>query len=243
MQPSPLGSFLSRSRYRLRREVLYNRFTASGYARLRAATRPYLVRPDTALLIEGYPRSANTFCVVAFHMANGTDLRLAHHLHTPVNVERAVRFGVPAIVLVRDPLAAVASHMVRSPWVRPADGLTGYTRFYERVRRLADSLVIADHGRVTTDFGGVVAQANRRFGTDFALYRPSPENDRAAMARIDAIERADSGGALRPSRVPRPHPARQAQLREATARLRDPRLHDRLVRATTVYEDLTLPPA
>jgi len=48
---------------------------------LRPSRRHLLVTKDTEIVIEGYPRSANTFAVVAFLLAQGHPVKIAHHLH------------------------------------------------------------------------------------------------------------------------------------------------------------------
>src|SRR5262245_54574684 len=41
---------------------------------------------DTDAVIEGFPRSANTFAAAAFALAQTTPVRLAHHLHVPSQI-------------------------------------------------------------------------------------------------------------------------------------------------------------
>ncbi|MEW6059376.1 MAG: hypothetical protein AB1551_04425, partial [Actinomycetota bacterium] len=63
--------------------------------------------PSTDLVIEGYPRSANTLAVSAISAAQPGPIRIAHHLHAPGHVIAAIRRGVPVLVLVREPEEAV----------------------------------------------------------------------------------------------------------------------------------------
>ena len=42
-----------------------------------------LYSKETELVIEGFPRSANTFAVLAFDYAQPDDVKLAHQLHAP----------------------------------------------------------------------------------------------------------------------------------------------------------------
>lgn len=49
--------------------------------RLRPQRRDLVVARDTEIVIEGYPRSANTFAVAAFLLAQGRPVKIAHHLH------------------------------------------------------------------------------------------------------------------------------------------------------------------
>jgi len=66
-----------------------------GIQRLRPSRRHLLVKKDTEIVIEGYPRSANTFAVAAFLLAQGRAVKIAHHLHVPAQVIQAVRWGIP----------------------------------------------------------------------------------------------------------------------------------------------------
>ena len=52
--------------------------------------RGLLVDGGTQMVIEGFPRSGNTFAVFAFRHAQRRDIRVAHHLHAPAQVIRAV---------------------------------------------------------------------------------------------------------------------------------------------------------
>src|SRR5262245_32533170 len=58
---------------------------------------------DTEAIIEGFPRSANTFAATAFQLAQTKPVRVAHHLHVPSQIIAGARWGIPTIVLVRDP--------------------------------------------------------------------------------------------------------------------------------------------
>nr|MBA2566441.1 hypothetical protein [Thermoleophilaceae bacterium] len=58
-----------------------------------------VVRPSTRVVIEGFPRSANSYTFLAFRGWN-PGVRIGHHLHTPLQVTLAVRLGVPCAVLI-----------------------------------------------------------------------------------------------------------------------------------------------
>ena len=61
----------------------------------------------TRICIEGYPRSANTFAGRLFHLAN--PVPIAHHTHLINNVKLALGYGIPVLILIRDPADAIAS--------------------------------------------------------------------------------------------------------------------------------------
>ena len=89
-------------------------------ARRRYGSR--VLGPDTDIVIEGFPRSANTFAVTAFELAQERPVTVAHHLHAAAHVVRAAQAGVPVIVLVRAPEDAIASVVARKPSARPGGG-------------------------------------------------------------------------------------------------------------------------
>src|SRR5215210_9212094 len=88
-----------------------------SFYRLRPHYRRLLVARTTQFVIEGFPRSGNTFAVVAFEQAQRETFRIAHHLHAPAQVMLAARWRIPALVLVRKPTDAVLSWTIREPCV------------------------------------------------------------------------------------------------------------------------------
>jgi len=93
--------------------------------------------PYTEIVIEGFPRSANTYALAAFTCANGPRTVVASHLHAASSVAQGVRRGLPVIVVLRDPLDACASLLQRQP-VQASSALGAYVRFHERVRPLVE---------------------------------------------------------------------------------------------------------
>ena len=88
---------------------------------------PHLaVNHTTQLVIEGFPRSGNTFSVIAFEHAQREAVRIAHHLHVPAQIIRAARWQIPSIVLIRDPVDAVASLLIRHPAMSASRALVYY---------------------------------------------------------------------------------------------------------------------
>lgn len=98
--------------------------------RLRPRRRHLVVARDTEIVIEGYPRSANTFAVAAFMLAQERPVKMAHHLHAPAQVIRAVKWGIPTLLLIRQPEDAVLSLLIREPGISAERALRDYIRFY-----------------------------------------------------------------------------------------------------------------
>jgi len=144
-----------------------------------------VVRAETELVIEAYPRSANTFSAFAFQTSQPRPVRLAHHLHAPAQIAAAAGRGVPILVPVRHPRDCVVSIAIRSPHVSLAQALDAYRRFHEAVLPHRDACHVARFEDVTTDFGRVVEAVNARFGTAFTPFQHTPENVAAVYALIE----------------------------------------------------------
>ncbi|HEY3764106.1 MAG TPA: hypothetical protein VGL44_03025 [Gaiellales bacterium] len=157
-----------------------------GYLRLaRRRHGEAVVSPQTELVIDGFTRSASTFAVVAFQLAQPAPVRVGHHLHAPSQIIAAVRLGVPTLLTVRPPEDTVLSLVVREPYVTIGQGLTAYARFHARLVRHIDAMVVADFAEVTGRFDRTIERVNARFGTSFAPYAATPE---ATAACFDLIE-------------------------------------------------------
>jgi hypothetical protein len=144
-----------------------------------------VLRAATELVIEGYPRSANTFSAFAFQLAQPRPVRLAHHLHAPAQIIAAARRGVPALVPVRKPRDCAISIAIREPHVSLAQALDAYRSFHEAVLPHRDSCQVALFEDVTGDFGRVIEALNAKFGTAFTPFQHTPENVERVYALIE----------------------------------------------------------
>jgi len=144
-----------------------------------------VLRAETELVIEAYPRSANTFSAVAFQTSQPRPVRLAHHLHAPAQIVAGARRGIPVLVPVRHPRDCAASIAIRSPHVSLAQALEAYRRFHEAVLPYRDACQVALFDDVTTDFGRVVEALNAKFGTGYVPFSHTPENVERVYALIE----------------------------------------------------------
>lgn len=145
-----------------------------------------MVRPGDDAVIEGYPRSANTFATYAFLEVQGSHVRLGNHYHSPAQFVRARRYGVPAMLLLRKPLDAALSVVIYNRKIDAEEALIRYITFHRPLLPLADSFVIAPFEEVTTDFGRSIGRLNGRFGTAFAPFRHEEETQKQVFDRIQS---------------------------------------------------------
>lgn len=122
----------------------------------------HICRPDTKLVVEGYPRSSNSFAVDMIVESAPGILRpheLGHHTHEVANLQIADAYGIPKLVLIREPEDAILSFHIYSgaPIARCAKR---YADFYEGALQLPDGSAGAHFREVTSDFGAIVKKLN-----------------------------------------------------------------------------------
>ena len=233
---STLSRSADRARHHARRPLARMPYLWDAAMRVRPEKRATLARPDTAIVIEGFLRSGNTFSVAAFQIANGPELHVGRHLHGAPHVLRAVRLGLPTVVLIRQPREAVLSYLVRRPTLTPHDALLEYLDFYRTAWRARRGFVVAPFDRVTSDFGGVLDQVNKRFGTSFRRYEATPENEARAFELVEEMNRLETGGEVVESLVGRPSAERSDRKDELRALLQRPKAAARLRDANDLFE-------
>ncbi|MFN0070332.1 MAG: hypothetical protein ACKVVP_02435 [Chloroflexota bacterium] len=185
-------------------------------ARDRGFAANQLIGPDTELVIEGYPRSANSYAVISFQLAQPQARIIAHHTHAPAQVIQAAKRGLPLLVPIRHPGDAVASLVIRDHRYTVDLALEAYVRFYETVLPYRDRMILARFEDITRDFGSVIQQLNHRFGTAFTLPESEPEARDRCFRMIEQIDQ-QSGGSERS--VARPSAWRQERKRERVAEI------------------------
>ena len=166
------------------------------YYGLRKLTRQsdhLCIRRDTDIVIEGYPRSANSTTVHQFLAMQDRPHHVAHHKHHAAQLLRAAAWRIPAVVLIRAPreaslsllaLAAEARHRAGKPergGLSFSDVLSAYVAFYDAVEPTLDHALIGRFEVVRSDVPGLITRVNARFGTDF---RTGGGQCRAGRARL-----------------------------------------------------------
>ncbi len=236
MSGPDLRRAVDRARHHARRPLAGTPYLWDLAMWARPGKRATLARRGTAIVIEGYLRSGNTFSVAAFTVANGESQHIGRHLHGAGHVLRAARLKVPTVVLIRRPEDAVLSYLIRRGTLTPHDAVVEYLDFYRRAWSVRESFVIGLFERVVSDFGAVTEDVNAMFGTSFARYIPSPENEAAAFALVEQMNRLECGGRVIETHVGRPSDQRARRRMELSQLLNLPRTAARLAAAQQVYE-------
>jgi hypothetical protein len=226
---------LDRLRHHARRPLARTPYLWDAAMYVRPGKRETLARRDTSIVIDGFLRSGNTFSVAAFAIANGRDLHVGRHLHGAPHLLRAVRLGLPTVALIRAPADAVASYLVRRPTLSADDAVLEYLDFYRTAWRVHEGFVVGLFDTVVSDFGAVIEQVNSRFGTSFVPYRATPENEAAAFALVEEMNRLECRGEVVETHVGRPSAQRDERKREIRMLMDKPRTRALLEVADDLY--------
>lgn len=152
-----------------------------------------VVDRSTDLVIEGFPRSANTYAVAAFMYAQKNKrLKIARHQHSAAQVLYAVAHNIPCIILVRKPEDAIASYMIRDESIIIEEALLQYINFYEPLNNYLDSIVVVKFEDVVKDFNVVINAINKKYACSYSGYINNNSAKKEIIKLIDKLELIDS---------------------------------------------------
>lgn len=162
-------------------------------ASLNFKKRHILVDRHTEIVIEGFPRSANTFAHVAFEFAQQRPVAIASHFHAPGQVIWALRHNIPTLLLIRNPIDSVSSLIIREHYLSIKQGLRSYINFYNRLRPYQNKLVMAEFNQITCDFGKVIMRVNQFYGTSFKIFQHTEQNVETCFKILEELDKKDTG--------------------------------------------------
>lgn len=161
----------------------YRRAARSGFKHL-------VISPETEIVIEGFPRTANTFAVVGFEQAQDRPVSIAHHTHAEAQIIEGVRRQLPVIALIRAPADSISSLRVMGEF-DPNPALDRWMQFYAAVEKRRDQLIVAEFTRVTAQLGAIIGEVNAKFGTAFGRFPDTDEARQSVFAKMDRINAAN----------------------------------------------------
>jgi len=146
----------------------------------------WLVSRETDIVIEGFPRSGNSYAEAAFRLSQHSDLKIAHHCHAAAQLIAAEKWKIPALVIIRNPIDACASLIRHEPELFTAEkALSEYVTFHRGVLRVREWCVVASFEAVIDDFGTVVRLVNKKYKCRFDVFDKSDSSK--AFSLLDAL--------------------------------------------------------
>ena len=190
---------------------------------------------DTEIVIDGYPRSGNSFAVRALREPEGRMVNVAAFKHYSSNAILGVKKKKAVVVVVRDPEQAVTSLAVMAPYLSMRQLLHRWVLFHKRVWPYRAGMVVATFDQITQDFGAVTRRVNQRFGTHFAEFQHTEENVKKIFDRFAEQHRKRHGKIIE-STIPRPSPQRAEMCERARQAFRLPKYAPLRDEAMRLYE-------
>ena len=163
--------------------------------RLKKQSAKLAPNDETKIVIEGYPRSANSFAVGAFRSVQPEPLHIANHLHCAASIIYACQNNIPCIALIRNPVDAIISLRsldLQATLVKPERRphcmpfkmmLKKYIKFYSQIKPYNSSFIVGLFEDVTRDFGKIILRANKKYNTDFIAYENVKENNKKVFEK------------------------------------------------------------
>jgi hypothetical protein len=142
------------------------------------------ITPSTNLVIEGFPRSGNTFAVRALEHVYGDRLRIASHAHHPSQIDQAITLGLPCVLVIRPPLDVLASYLIAGPHGLPKQVLREYVEYHSDVEAFAQNLLVVTFDDVTRHLPRVAARISARWGFDLEPFTLTAADRAAIFDRI-----------------------------------------------------------
>jgi len=206
---------------------------------LKKKYKTLLVSKDTDIMIEGYPRSANTFAVAAFSIAQNKPLKIARHTHAVAQLKRAAALKIPALVIIREPEQAILSYVIREDNVTLSLAINRYISYYKTVNKLHNSFIIAEFDDIVNNYGDVIAKINKRFNTHFSLFEHTKDNIDKTFQKVESMEREHASGELSESKVGRPSKERSHEKARLAKQLDKTQYINQLHECKTLFKKLT----
>jgi hypothetical protein len=176
----------------------------AAYLQRRANMRSLLPTELSDVFIDGFPRSANSYAFYAFKVAN-PQAHVSGHCHSIDAIRRSLGYGVPTLILLREPKGCVASLVQFVPGLSVYAALGHYRRFHEGLLALGRGYFVASFEEVTHDLGRVIEAFNATMGTSFATYVKNDQNEARVEAVLQETNARYAGGGEGTSAVPSPY--------------------------------------
>ena len=211
------------------------------YARL--GSLQFRFTDKTTVVVDSYPRSANSFFEAAFTLSHGGREVVAHHSHAAAQVLSGVHRGLPCIVLVREPEEAIASFFEMHGGNYPISlCTTEYITFYAALIPAIDKLIVVKTSQIEARFHDLMAHLRDEHCISVEPYEINEGNRSELFRSVDETGRKRNGfSAERYSEKlsAEKKQARREHLNAITVMIRATKNKARLARARALYENFS----
>ncbi len=183
-------------------------------------------------VVQGFPRSGNTFLSVLLEDYAAKEVNLFTHLHAPAVFHYAFAENKVVFMPVRDPMDSVVSLIQMKGWSAER-ALMHYIDYYEASLPYVDKVKVLDFAHFTKDISATLKAVEAASGVPYKHDATHAEAEARTFALIDELNVCASGE-INAKDVHRPHSERQA---DKAAVIADIQHHhpELLIAAQTLY--------
>lgn len=162
------------------------------YARLGGLR--FQLNRHTDVLVDSYPRSANSFFEAAFSRAHGGGISVAHHSHAAGQVLSGVKRGLPAVVLLRSPRDAIASFFEMNGGDYSIELCTReYVAFYTALLPVLSEIIVVETETLEERFFDLMQLLRREYNLKLDAYELTSSVRAELMRDVDETGRKRNG--------------------------------------------------
>lgn len=190
---------------------------------------------ETDIVIEGFPRSANTFAVNAFRLAQTRKVKIAHHKHSITQFLIANKFQIPTLLVIRTPEEAIISFLIREPCISIEKAFKYWIDMHKILWKYKSNFVIGDFEEITTEFGKVIERINYKFNTNFNLFEHNQTNVNKCFDSMENYSKKHNQNQIDESLIARPSQKRKELKSQIKEQLNYPQLYHLKQYANGIY--------
>jgi hypothetical protein len=179
-----IWTYLGSKSYGLRLIEIYSRLFKKSYC---------VISDDTDIVVEGYPRSANTYVSALLIVQNGDRIKIGRHIHGSAQLLKGIKQSIPSLLLIRNPVDAISSLIMRAPYLPPRLLLNNYISFHTQLLDWVDELIIIDFYDATNNMDKVIEYINAKYEIKLATQNIDnlKESVNTKIDELDMLDRKD----------------------------------------------------
>lgn len=200
--------------------------------------KDYFANKKTDVVIDGFPRCANTYATFAFKCAQkDNDLIIGHHVHKISRFLIAKKYNIPAILLIRNPIDCISSLLIRQPLYDPRVLFKEYYYIYFNIYKI-NHFVVADFNDVKNDYGNIIKNLNSKFNSNFNVYYKNELNEEKIKLIIQSQDDLKGKGNVN-ARIAYPNKERLRIAQDLKATLLKDEYKEDLKKCNFIYNTIT----
>jgi len=191
------------------------------------------------LCIDGPMRCANHYMLEIMSKYYPT-LSIAHHYHSPGSIKLGIRFNIPSILVIRDPIDQISSSKVYLPNIGIDQLIFEYLHFLLSLSSYHKKIIVSDFSRTINNPISIVNEIQGRF-------KIFPKNKKIEMNDkdfIEAVTKRKEVLASQPSRSPFPSEWREFEKSyvkdKVVAKLKDTSRGKKLSETYKFFQEISL---